>query len=136
MNWSFIEPLQNQNLITEFENFVGYKFCESFKTCVINFNGGLPEKEAFYVDEREPFNEKVIKTFLSFNKDSKESIWRATEWDNPEQSKIYVPFAIDNFGNLICFNKQNNSVVFIDLDRDKVYTVANNFDSFMESLVE
>ena len=48
MNWKFITPFKSTNLITEYEEKIGYKFPEDFKECIKQNNYGYPENKFFY----------------------------------------------------------------------------------------
>lgn len=46
----------------------------------------------------------------------------------------YIPFAIDNFGNLICFEAENDNEIFVDHEDMTVEIIAEDFDGFMTVL--
>ncbi|MEQ5676852.1 SMI1/KNR4 family protein [Providencia stuartii] len=39
--------------------------------------------------------------------------------------------AIDNFGNYICFNKENDTVVFLDFETGETELIDNTFSDFL-----
>lgn len=131
MGWRYVKKLTSVNLIDEFEQLVEYKFCESFKKCVLINNGGRLNKKCFLAEKSE---ERVLKSFLSFNKEDKENVWDMFEWIEKEIKKKYIPFAIDNFGNLVCFDKSNDKIVFVNNDNMSVQIVAETFDDFLKTL--
>ena len=45
----------------------------------------------------------------------------------------YIPFAIDHFGNLICFAR-NRQIVFLDHETLNIEKIAPSFDEFVFSL--
>ena len=79
--------------------------------CVLNYNGGRPSNRIFDTDSAK---ERELKSFLSFNKEDKETVWKIFSWNKDELKDKYIPFGIDNFGNLICFNADNDNIVFIN----------------------
>lgn len=126
MSWAYVKPIKSVDLIGEFIEKTGYGFCDSFRECVKRNNGGRPSMRAFVTEED---NEHEIKTFLSFNKDEKENIWKREY----ESDKRHIPFAIGNFGNLICFDKQNGNVVLVNQGNNKTEAVDGDFDSFQKN---
>lgn len=131
MNWKYVKPLASEDLIGEFETAVGYTFPESFRRCVLEHNGGRPEKRSFRTDREE----RCMKSFLSFNKGDRETVWMARNWLQDGQDR-YVTFAVDNFGNLICFEKQTGAVVFYDAETATWEKASGSFEEFMESLFD
>lgn len=133
MEWKYVKKLINLDIISEFENMVGYNFCEAFKNCVVCYNGGRPSKKTFNTNKK---TGREIKSFLSFNKDDLETVWKLYEWCKKELDNRYIPFAIDNFGNLICFEISNDNVIFINLENISIEFIANDFVSFLNKLYD
>lgn len=128
MDWKYVKELKAPELITEFEESKGYVFQQEYVQCVLKNNGARPSKRVFKVLGAE----KEIKTFLSFNKEDRETMWVFNE-NNNRQDK-YITFAIDNFGNLICFKKNDGSVCFANHETGTVKRVADSFTDFLNSL--
>ena len=133
MDWKYVKKLKSEDLINEFECLVKYAFCDSFRQCVIVNNGGRPSQKAFDTDKTK---ERELKSFLSFNKEDRETVWKIFEWNKEELTDKYVPFSIDNFGNLICFDANNDKIVFVNHENLSVEIIADNFDGFMDGLYE
>ncbi len=131
MQWKYVKPLLSSEIISEFENVVKYKFPDDFKKCVLENNGGRPDSRTFDTDRTK---ERELKSFLSFNKDDIESIWKISEWNKSELSDKYVAFAIDNFGNLICFEIKNNNIIFLDLETLSAEKISDDFTGFLNGL--
>ena len=127
----FVKTLESVNLITEFEKTAKYTFCDSFKTYITKNNGGRPNKRIFDTNKAK---EREVKTFLSFNKDDKETVWKSFEACKEKLNDIFIPFAIDNFGNLICFNISNDNIIFLNHENLTIEIVAENFDDFIKTL--
>lgn len=132
MNWKYVKTLTSYNLIDEFERIYNCTLPEEYKNCVQLNNGGRPEKRVF---DTEKSKEREIKSLLSFNKEDKETIWKINEWNKEDLLGKYVAFAIDNYGNLICFNL-NNQIVFIDHETGNVEYICEGFAQFIDSLYE
>ena len=133
MEWKYIKKLATNSLIEDFECLAKYVFSEDFKKCVIENNGGRPNKKAFDTSKTK---EREIKSLLSFNKEDKETVWKIFDWNKEELRDRYIPFAIDNYGNIICFDANNDHVVFVNHENLDVEEVANSFSEFISVLYE
>lgn len=133
MEWKYVKELKTVNLIDDYERLVKYAFCDSFKTCVVANNGGRPSNRVFDTDK---VKERELKSFLSFNREDRETVWKIFEWNKEELTNKYIPFGIDNFGNLICFNANNDKIVFVNHEDMSVENIADNFDEFLNMLYE
>lgn len=131
MEWKYVKSLKSEDLVNEFECLVKYSFPDSFRTCVIENNGGRPNKRTFDTNVR---RERELKSFLSFNKEDKETVWKIQEWNTNELEDRYIAFGIDNFGNLICFDANNDHIIFINLEKGSIESIAHDFDSFLKGL--
>ncbi len=133
MEWKYVKPLVSEENINEFECLVKYAFPEEFRDCVKKNNGGRPSRKSFDTDMGK---EHALKSFLSFNKDDRETVWKIHEWNKEELKDRYVAFAVDNFGNLICFDAENDKIVFVNHEDLRVEIAADNFGDFMDKLSE
>ena len=145
MNWKFITPLKSTNLITEYEEKIGYKFPEDFKECIKQNNYGYPENKFFYSWKGKCKRKRVFNYLFSFNKDDITSIWnyndwreRFSDWVKYSNGEIenYVVFAGDAFGNFIGYNKRNNGIVFINHEQlgSAVEKISDSFTELVNSL--
>lgn len=132
MEWILGRKIEEQ-LILEFEKAVNYRFPDAFRRCALENDGAYAEPDVF---DTACSKEQAIKCLCSFGKDSRESIWVFPEFENEELEKRYVIFAGDNFGNHICFDRKDDSVVFIDHETEEVEFVAPSFTAFEEMLYE
>lgn len=133
MNWKYVKPLKSEKLINDFECLVCYEFPKEFRDCVLQFNGGRPERRGFDTNMN---TGRELKSFLSFNTDDRETVWKIYEWNKNELSSNFLAFAIDNFGNLICFDTKNANVVFLNHEDLSVEHIANTFAEFLKRLYE
>lgn len=133
MEWKYVKPLSSEDNINEFECLVKYAFPEDFRECIKKYNGGRPQKKIFDTDTTK---ERALKSFLSFNKNDRETVWRIYEWNKQELGDRYVAFAVDNFGNLICFDANNDHIVFLNHENLGVEKVADDFMEFINKLHE
>lgn len=133
MDCKYVKKLEAPTLINEFEELVKYKYSESFKNFVLKNNGGRPARRTFDTNKKK---ERELKSFLSFNKKDRETVWKIFEWNQHDLNKKLAPFAIDNFGNLICFKIESDEVVFLNHDNLDLEKIAHSFDEFLEMLYE
>ena len=131
MEWKYVKPLSSEDNINEFECLVKYAFPEDFREYIKKYNGGRPEKKIFETDNSQ---ERALKSFLSFNKNDRETVWKIYEWNKQELADRYVAFAVDNFGNLICFDANNDNIVFLNHEDLGVEKVADDFMEFINKL--
>ena len=131
MNWKYVKTLKDNGLVKEFEEKNDFNFPNEFVDLVNNFNGGRPEKSAFVTQSGK---ERAIKGLLSFNKDDIETIWKISDWNKSELDNKYIAFAIDNFGNLICFDKSSKNIVFIEMETLKSDLVSSSISEFISTL--
>lgn len=133
MEWKYVKPLESIGAVDDFEKAVGYTFSEDFKKCVQMNNGGRPSKRSFCTRSR---REHTLKSFLSFNKSDRETVWKMYDWNSELLNNQFIPFAIDNFGNLICFDKRTGSVNFLDHETSEADFISKDFSDFMAALYE
>ncbi len=131
MNWKYVKALDDWETVEEFETAVGYVFPKEFKDCISAHNGGKPAECCFVIPGGK---EQCIKTFLSFNKHDHETIWKVREWNAAELGDKYICFAVDDSGNLICFDKKSSAVIFLELESLTAYAAADSFEEFLASL--
>lgn len=79
--------------------------------------------------------EKMIQTLLSMDTDSKVFILNYQEIDSQYNGQI-VPFALLEFGDNLCFNKSDNSIVYYEHENDTIEKVADKWDEFVKNLYE
>lgn len=144
MEWKYVTPLLSEDLIAAYEEKIGYRFPEDFRECVKQNNNGYPEKKNFCSWQGKSKRKRVFRHLLSFNKEDASSIWRYNDWhgdwltfSNGEIAN-YVTFAGDPFGNLICFDKRTDEIVWINHEEADfsaaVESVAKSFTEMLNHL--
>ena len=98
---------------------------------------------AFYIKQLTPYikpdlfkvngKEKKISYLFTTNSDDKKCILNFQKFDS-EYEKILVPFAELEFGDLLCFNRNENSVIYYDHENDTITKVANSWEDFYRNL--
>lgn len=131
MEWKHKKKLEKNTFIVDFETYIMHSLPEEYKTCMLLNNGGRPSQNRFRLNSGE---ERVIKTFLSFNPYDKETIW--TAWlDCPINC---VPIACDNSGNYILLqydaNRDKPCVVFLNHKTYEIEYISDDYTSFIDNL--
>jgi hypothetical protein len=108
----------------------GITFDRTFIECATQNNGGRPSINSFDTDKAK---ERTIKSLLSFNENDAENIFKNNEILEKEATNV-VAFAIDNFGNYICFSKENGTVIFYDFESGQTEHIADSFSEFLGKL--
>ncbi|EMB7845530.1 SMI1/KNR4 family protein [Vibrio vulnificus] len=126
-DWRYIKPLAAESLIPDAEEKLGYNFVDSYIDFVKKYNGSRPPVSIFSISTSQ---ERTIKSFLSFNATDVENILRLNRGVTEISAKL-VAFAIDNFGNYICFDKENDAVVFLDFETGETELIDNTFSDFL-----
>lgn len=92
-------------------------------------NAATPSKTRFMLK----VDEKVLGAVLSFNPNEKE----ADSFESAMKigfEKNIVPFGIDPFGNYICYNTDNGSIMFFDHEEDDLAEIAFTLEEFLNKL--
>ena len=100
--------------------------------------GGRPNHNVFNTKRAKG---RVLKNMLSFNKEDNCSIWEMNDrnggrkdYNKHGEMANYVAFAMDDFGDFICFDKTNNKLVFIDHETHSAEEAASSFTKFINNL--
>lgn len=131
--WNYTEHNYAPAAIREFEKEHQFSFPKAYKGMLKKSNGASPDKSKFTVDG-EDFS---IGYFLSWTPESELFICDAYKY-MPENNKTLFPFAIDSFGNYVCFDFANGSenpqIVFWFHEQGSSTKIADDFSEFMNML--
>lgn len=125
--WRYVKPLAAESVIPGAEEKLGYHFVDSYKDFVKKYNGGRPPVSIFNTSASQ---ERTIKSFLSLNATDVENILKMNKGVAEISAKL-VAFAIDNFGNYICFDKENDAIVFLDFESGETELIDETFSDFL-----
>ena len=92
-------------------------------------NAATPSKTRFMLK----VDEKVFGAVLSFNPNEKEADSFESAMNIGFEKNI-LPFGIDSFGNYICYNTDNGSIVFFDHEEDNLEEAASTLEDFLNKL--
>ena len=102
---------------------------DDLKKLLMVANAATPSKTRFMLR----VDEKILGAVLSFNPGEKEADSFESAM-NIDFKKNIVPFGIDPFGNYICYNTIDGSIVFFDHEEDSETEVASSLNEFLDKL--
>ncbi len=150
MNWNlkFLvkhSPTSEKNIL-EFENILQTKIPSSYRSFLLETNGGSPLNNAFDVyspTENLTLYTFIISKFLGIG--VKDDIIKAYKIFQKDLPPYFLPFAMDNFKNFMCISLKTEEIYFWDYqstlanpkttkEKPLFLFVAENFEEFMEKL--
>lgn len=129
MDWKYKIDVVNQNVFSEIEKNYGITISEELRALILTANAATPSKYNFMLGT----TEKVVGAILSFNKEETDTdtIYSAL---SAIEDRSLVPFAIDPFGNYICYSNNDDKVVFWDHETSGIISTGKGLSAFLDSL--
>ena len=129
MNWKYKIDLADNNIFSKIEKKYEIAIPEELRALIVEANAATPVKYKFMTGK----DEKVFGAVLSFNEGemNTDTVYSAL---TVIEDKNIVPFAIDPFGNYICYSLYDNKVVFWDHETSSVTSTEKGLSEFIESL--
>ena len=129
MDWKYKIDVVNQNVFSEIEENYGITISEELRALILMANAATPSKYNFMLGT----TEKVVGAILSFNKGETDTdtVYSAL---SAIEDRSLVPFAIDPFGNYICYSNNDDEVVFWDHETSGVSPTGKGLSAFLNSL--
>ncbi len=127
MEWKYIKPLTDNTVFENIEKTFKLEIPVSLKEIITKYNGGRPEKNIF---DTQKSKERVLQRLISFNKEDKANIFIYDDL----LKKGYIPFAITEFGDVICIKIDNESIELYLHELDKFEYVCDNIEKFLNIL--
>lgn len=118
------------NLIKNVEEKINYSFPQDYASYIENSKPLRFEKNLFKTSKSE---EKVLRYLYSFDENERNYIIKFQSFDSQFKDKI-VPFAELEFGDLLCFDRNNNNIVLYNHELDEIEIIANSFTEFLGKL--
>ena len=128
-NWKYKIDVQCECVFAEIEAKYGIKFNDELKSFIIEHNAATPEKYHFMVGT----TERVFGAVLSVNKCEVDTDSIYTALDTVADKEI-IPFAIDPFGNYICYSTKDKTVIYWDHEREAKTSTSLNLNDFISML--
>lgn len=127
MEWKYVRPLKDDTIFKNIEKTYNVEIPNYLKELIISFNGGRPEKTLF---DTQKSKERVLQGLISFNKEDKANIFIYEEL----LKKGYIPFAVTEFGDLVCINNENKSVKLYLHENETFENICDNIKDFFRIL--
>jgi hypothetical protein len=143
MNWLNGKILSNTDFINQVEQIWNVKLPSDFKSIVLEYNRGYPEKNSFDTTDTKG---RVFGELLNFELVEKNNVLRHHQIVKGKPSNQIFPFMIDPGGNYTCFNYEVNkfepTVIFwnhegLIVNNEEVHKiefVANTYTEFLSKL--
>lgn len=129
MDWKYKIDVVNQNVFSEIEKKYGITIPEELRALILMANAATPSKYNFMLGTAE----KVVGALLSFNEGEPDTDTVYTALSIMEDKSL-VPFAIDPFGNYICYSNNDNKVVFWNHETGEISSTGKELSDFLDSL--
>lgn len=124
MNWKYVKKIKDKNTIDMINN---SNIPMELKQLIKQYNGGRPEKNIF---DTKSSKERVLKSLISYNKEDKENIYMYEKIFN----KGLIPFAVTEFGDIICINTETSEVELYLHEQDKTEKISDGISEFFDKL--
>lgn len=130
INWRSYHRAENGTIIKEIESKFGISLPSDYTLIAINYDGGIPDKKIFTAGGKQ----RVFSRLISIQPNKHPNVLDALEWID---SNNFIPFALDPFGNIICFyisNPREIEISYIETETQTVYSVSSSFGAFINGL--
>lgn len=122
MDWKYIKEISDRDLI-EVEAKLNIILSDKLKEIILCYNNGRPQKKCFDTLTEKG---KKLKKILSYNKEDKDNVYIFSELI----TKGYVPFAITDFGDVICESKEE-TIYLYKHESDEFEYITENIRKFI-----
>lgn len=127
MEWKYVKKLVDKTCFENIENTYAIKLPQCLKDLILEYNGGRPNKICF---DTKNSKEIVMQGLISYNKDDKGNIYVYDEIFK----KGYIPFAITEFGDVICININNQNIELYLHELGDFEFICNDLSEFIKDL--
>ena len=127
MEWKYIKPLKDNSIFENIEKTYNVEIPSYLKEIITKYNGGRPERRLF---DTQNSKERVLHGLISFNKEDKANIFIYDDL----LKKGYIPFAITEFGDVVCINNETRCVVLYLHETENFENVCDKINVFFNLL--
>ena len=128
-NWKYKIDVLSLDVFEEIEKHYGVNFTNELKDFFVEHNATSPEKYHFMVGT----TERVFGAVLSVNKGEVDTDSIYVALDSISDKNI-IPFAIDPFGNYICYDSSNGKTMYWDHETNITKSTGLSLSEFIDSL--
>lgn len=127
MEWKYIKTLKDNYIFENIEKTYNVEIPSYLKEIITKYNGGRPERRLF---DTQNSKERVLQGLISYNKEDKANIFI---YENLLK-KGYIPFAITEFGDVVCINNETRCVVLYLHETENFENVCDKINDFFNLL--
>lgn len=129
ITWKYKVDVADPSVFSMIEKDRGITFPKELEELILEANAATPSKHLFMAGAME----RVLGAILSVNRNESDtdSIFSAL---NAVEDKSLVPFAIDPFGNYVCYSLPDGRIVFWDHETDGITSTGLDLQEFLENL--
>jgi len=117
--------------IEKVEKEINYIFPQDYKKYLLDKK---PLKISNNILKLSNSTEKVVRHLFSLEPENINYILKFQKFDSKLCDSL-IPFAICEFGDLICFNRTTDDIFIYNLEEDAMTFVSTTFDKFINSMV-
>ena len=134
VEWDFGEKISDK-IIKKTEKYFKVTFPDDYKSVVKSNDGASPSPDCWDIPGGE--KEKTFDALIPLSGDEDESITDHYETLKDEYNvSDLIPFALDAFGNYICFKIPDMRVFYFDTEAGESVFVTESFSEFISLLYE
>lgn len=127
--WKYKIDLKDPQAFAKVETLREIRIPKELRQFIEEHNAATPSNYHFMVGS----TERVFGAVLSYDESETEADRVYPALDAIKNKKL-IPFAIDPFGNYICYALDKNEVVFWDHETEDVTPTGKNLKQFIENL--
>lgn len=127
--WKYKIDLKDEQVFSEIKKERGIAIPSNVQDLIRKANAATPSKYNYLVGT----TEKVLGSILSFNRDEADTDTVFTALSVIKDRDLF-PFAIDPFGNYICYDIKKAVVVFWNHETDEVSSTNKDLEDFLAGL--
>lgn len=124
MDWKYVKTIKEDKL-SKAEESLNIKLSKELRNIILKYNNGRPERTCFDTKTEQG---KMLKKILSYNEEDKDNVYVFSELID----KGYIPFAITEFGDVICESKEQ-AIYLYKHELDEFDYIAENVEEFINN---
>ena len=127
--WMFKIELMDNTVFDKYENKYDISIPGELRAFVTENNAANPRDNLVIIAG----TERVMDAILSFNENETDAVTFETIFSAMD-NKAFIPFAMDPFGNVFCYDTTDKSIVFYDHEENRYENSEKNLKEFVDSM--
>lgn len=129
MVWKYKINLRDIEVFDKIQKLQQIFIPEEVKELIMEANAATPEKYHFMVGGKE----KALGAILSFNEKESDTDTIYTALKVVKDKNLF-PFAIDPFGNYLCIDRKQGTVIYWEHETEDIFSTKKNLTEFLKAL--